>query len=210
MLVSLIDLIKEVSGNNPLIIVPIVILLFILINMKSILLFLQDLKRSRIGKIKEAIDSDCLTENTRRFIKEELENEYFNLIAGIYIERKFREALLSFYKEYSGEITFRTIQRAFRYINFSNSKLHVKITKCDKIEYYLHWLLFIFFFLFAMGILVASVVIEGKNIMIKFFIFGSLGLIFIFLSVWSLAQANKIKTAEKIAQLLENTTSERN
>lgn len=209
MLNSLVETINQAFEGRPFIILPIMISMFIITNLKSILSFICDLKIIQIKKIKEALDSNYLTENIREFLKEELENEYFRLIKGIYVEKPFRDKLLSIHKESSGSLTFRTIKRGFKYIKFSDSKIEIKFTKWDIIEYYGNWLFFGIFLLIAIFFFLLPQIITSGNILYKLIIFGLLGFISLLFSIFSLAQTNEKKEAERIKKFIDNHKQER-
>ena len=202
MLNLLVGTVIQAVDNNYFIVIPIIMTIYILINIKQVLSFFHDLKRSKIKKITEALGSNYLTQNTREFIQKELENEYFKLVTGIYIEKPFREELLKIHTESNGNISFWKIKQAFKYIFFFDSKVEIKITRCDELEKWFH-------FLFFLGLLISTIffcsiplITEDKFTFIQVVLIILFGILSFTCSLWALMQASRLTIAKNIQKIL--------
>lgn len=197
------ELIKSLSNGNILLGIVIIAIAFIF-NYKKIVMFLEERKKARIGKLIEALKCEYVTGLTKEHLQDELVTEYFKITTGIRLEKQFREAVIQAHKSTNGEISFAHFKRSLPHLFFENNSLRVEISQFEKASY---WFNLVFGFILAALGLVLSILpsqVENINFLQILVILGT-GLFFIVTSLFMLLQTFPVASARKIEKLLINT-----
>ena len=119
----------ESLENGNIILVIALVAVALVINSQKILDYYELRKQLRIEKLKEALSSEHVKNNTRAHLENELEAEYFSLATGISLERDFREAIIEAHKASNGNVRFVQFKRALPHIEFNDKVLSVVVSK---------------------------------------------------------------------------------
>lgn len=116
----------------------------ILLSIKPVKNFFDDIKKSRIKTLQMVLleGENYLENNTKKFLKGNLEEEYFKLATGLYLSKGFQNAMMDLYDNDNCNVSFDHFKRASGYMKYdslSNKIINVKI----------HWLETLFGLLFV-------------------------------------------------------------
>lgn len=114
--------------------------IFIIFNWKKIVDYYSEHKKSKIKTISEALQCEYMDDFTKNHLEESLATEHFRLSTGIKLEKEFRQALIKAHKETNGELSFKHFKRALPNIEYSEAKLHIKISWLDKVFCIVNWI----------------------------------------------------------------------
>lgn len=131
------DILKiiNVLGINKQFMPIIYILLLIAIVYKHFMSFKHDIKRNRINKLKEAYDFNEHDENTKKFLKYSLSEEYFKLLTGLSFSFVQQEKLMELYLKNNAPVAFHHYKRVAEYFKFDDDKniIPIKISRLSQI-----------------------------------------------------------------------------
>lgn len=113
--------------NGDVMVVCIVIAVALIFNIGNITDFLDNRKKNRISFIKESLEESRVTGNTKLFLESLLEQEYFRLVTGVFLEKEIREALIKTHSDTKGELNFKHFKRAVPYITYKENTIGIKI-----------------------------------------------------------------------------------
>jgi|GEM_PF-894520 hypothetical protein len=111
------------------------ILLLIAILYKPLMSFKHDIKRTRINKLKEAYDFNEHDENTKKYFKYSLSEEYFKLVTGLSFSFGQQEKLIELYLKNKAPVAFHHYKRVAEYFKFDDDQniVSIKIPKFAQI-----------------------------------------------------------------------------
>jgi len=112
--------------------------LFLIVNFKKIVEFLEDRKKARVANLVEALKCDQITGLTKSHLEEELAAEHFKLSTGIRLDKEFREELIKAYREANGEVRFDHYKRALPHLKFRDNTLSVRITWFERTGFFIN------------------------------------------------------------------------
>ncbi len=197
-----VDLFKNGDFLYVMLLFPVVVIL----NYKKIRDFNEERKRDRINKIKEALDSGCVTSVTEKFLKSEIENEYFLLTNEFYLEKQFREKVIELHEASDGEIPFFHFKRAMRHLEFAGGAVKVNISKYANYNSWMNYITSVLFFLasvccFALPL---ALIVSGKPMpIIQTIVYFLFGFFMLFMFVLMLKETLPLHSARKIEGLLD-------
>jgi hypothetical protein len=119
-------LIDGVTSGNILIVAIIFAVAFIF-NVEKIFSFLDERKKVKIQLIEESLNNSHVNGNTKLYLENLIESEYFKSITGINLEKEIREALLQAHQKANGELKFKHFKRSIPYLSYKDATLSVKI-----------------------------------------------------------------------------------
>jgi hypothetical protein len=119
-------LIDGVTGGNILVVAIIFAVAFIF-NVEKIFSFLDGRKKVKIQLIEESLNNSHVNGNTKLYLENLIESEYFKSITGINLEKEIREALLQAHQKTNGELNFKHFKRSIPYLSYKDAVLSVKI-----------------------------------------------------------------------------------
>ena len=108
--------------------------LLIAILYKPLMSFKHDIKRTRINKLKEAYDFNEHDENTKKYFKYSLSEEYFKLVTGLSFSFGQQEKLMELYLKNKAPVAFHHYKRVAEYFKFDDDKniISIKIPKLSQ------------------------------------------------------------------------------
>ena len=130
---DILNIINELGINKQF--MPIIyILLLIAIVYKHFMSFKHDVKRNRINKLKEVYDFNEHDENTKRFLKYSLSEEYFKLLTGLSFSFGQQEKLMELYLKNKAPVAFYHYKRVAKYFKFDDDQniISIKIPKLSQ------------------------------------------------------------------------------
>lgn len=83
----------------------------------------KDIEQARI-----LLESERLTKESNKLLREHIETYAFKKYYGIHANREMRIALLNFHQKYQNDIGWYDLKRAFPYINLNGSKVAITLT----------------------------------------------------------------------------------
>jgi hypothetical protein len=123
---DILTIINELGINKQF--MPIIyILLLIAIVYKPLMSFKHDIKRTRINKLKEAYDFNEHDENTKKYFKYSLSEEYFKLVTGLSFSFGQQEKLIELYLKNKTPVAFHHYKRVAEYFKFDDDQNIVSI-----------------------------------------------------------------------------------
>ena len=123
---DILTIINELGINKQF--MPIIyILLLIAIVYKHFMSFKHDIKRNRINKLKEVYDFNEHDENTKKFLKYSLSEEYFKLLTGLSFSFGQQEKLMELYLKNKASVAFYHYKRVAKYFKFDDDQNIVSI-----------------------------------------------------------------------------------
>ncbi|WP_020405207.1 hypothetical protein [Hahella ganghwensis] len=171
-------------NNGNWLVALVVIVLAIVFNLKKIFEHLEERKKSRIIKIKEALECPNVQGLTRSHLEEQLATEYFKISTGLGVEKELREALIEAHRNTNGELNFRHFKQALSHIRYKNSILKVKITWFEKLGFVFNAIFGLFLLVLGFLLIIAMFLQLGEiSISHALFRIGS-GLTFIVVSLY--------------------------
>lgn len=123
---DILTIINELGINKrfmPYIYIP----LLIAIVYKPLMSFKHDIKRTRINKLKEAYDFNEHDENTKKYFKYSLSEEYFKLVTGLSFSFGQQEKLIELYLKNTAPVAFHHYKRVAEYFKFDDDQNIVSI-----------------------------------------------------------------------------------
>jgi hypothetical protein len=196
---KLFDSLKD-QGTLSFVISVVLILIF---NHKKIFDLLDEIKKIRINKLKEALECDFLTGSTKSHLQEELINEYFRVSTGIRLEKQFREKLIKIHESTNGDLPFLIFKKALPHLNFKDGIITLNITIYDRVSYYFNLLFGVFFGLVGLIFVMFPSQFDVRDIYSILFIYG-LGFTFMALFILMISQTKTLLSAKKIEKYLVN------
>lgn len=131
---DILTIINELGINKQF--MPVIyILLLIAILYKPLMSFKHDIKRTRINKLKEAYDFNEHDENTKKYLKYSLSEEYFKLVTGLSFSFGQQEKLIELYMKNKAPVAFHHYKRVAEYFKFDDDQniVSIKIPKFSQI-----------------------------------------------------------------------------
>mgnify|MGYP001165984246 CR=1 FL=1 len=107
--------------------VLIIFVVALVFNAGNILRYFENRRASRIQLLTESLQSPFVTGRSKEFLGRFIEQEYFTLATGIYLEKEVREALIDLHAKAKGELKFKHFKRAVPFISYQGGELYVKI-----------------------------------------------------------------------------------
>ncbi|MEO2267689.1 hypothetical protein V1358_10280 [Pseudoalteromonas sp. YIC-656] len=114
----------------------IVVVFAIIVNIEKIISVIDTQKKKRLAFLKDAISDDCLSDNLKSHLEDELQSEYFYQTHKIRIDKFKRNLLFEYHDKLRGEITFKQFKRANDQLVVKDGKLRVEISAFDNIAFY--------------------------------------------------------------------------
>lgn len=100
--------------------------------------FWHDVKRGRIKKLEETLNSPYLDADTKKFIEANLSEEYFKLGTGMALSYGFRIKLMQLYHKDNSPIAFMHYKRVMDYMKYQNGEIEqVKIPRVIEVMGYI-------------------------------------------------------------------------
>ena len=130
---DILTIINELGINRQF--MPIIyILLLIAIVYKHFMSFKHDIKRNRINKLKEVYDFNEHDENTKKFLKYSLSEEYFKLLTGLSFSFGQQEKLMELYLKNKAPVAFYHYKIVAKYFKFDDDQniVSIKIPKLSQ------------------------------------------------------------------------------
>ena len=112
------------------------IMLFIAFTIKPIRNFLDDVKKAKTKKLSEVLKEggEYLDNSVKKFLAGRLEEEYFRLATGLYLNRGFQRAMMRLCQE--KELEFIHCKRALDFMNYDSDKKEITGVRIPKV---IHW-----------------------------------------------------------------------
>ena len=197
----------ESLENGNILLVLVFAIFALLLNGPKILEFVESRKRIRIEKLKEAISNGSVKGATKVHLENELESEYFKLATGLYLEREFRESIISLHEKAKGEIKFVHFKRALPHLKYSSEvpNLVVKITLFEKMAYYFNIVGGSVMTLLGVTIVFIPTMSSETSFSVILYSVG-MGVFLIAVSVFMLYQAFPMISARYVRELIEKNT----
>lgn len=107
----------------------------IFVSIRPVMNFWGDIKQSRIKKLRMVLSEgdSYLGDNTKEFLKENLEEEYFKLATGVHISQGFQRAMMELYRKDNCGVSFYHFKRAIPYMDYDSANNCFRSVK-------IHWL----------------------------------------------------------------------
>ena len=205
---KLLEKLIESLTNGNILLVPVVIVFGLLINAKKIADFWEERKQARKTKITEALASELIVGETRKYFESELVREHFKLIDGLNLEGEHREALLSAHSQCKGEVKFLHFKRALPHLKFKDSRMIVQVSFWDKLFGLLNLLMGLFLVVF--GSLLLFLIGQIPDITLSKVLYVLImGLVCLVFGLFFGAQSTSVYSAKVITPYLEDTECER-
>jgi hypothetical protein len=199
------EIIKQVENGN-VIVLFVLVLIALFINAQKIVDFYEAKKRHRIEKLKEALDNNFVRSLSKEYLEKEIEAEYFRLTTGIYLEREFREKILSIHQQAKGELSFSHFRRALPHLVFEKGEIQVSISRTDKFSFWFGLIVGWFFIACSMIFFMSSIYIKQFDLL-HFIVFISFCIFFLLAGGIMIRQTFPVRSAEIIAKHLEKVKS---
>jgi len=197
----LLDLIKDSVANKN-IAFAMIGAIYLLLNVKNILLFLDERKKVKISQLLDALQCEHIQGTTKSYLEEELANEHFKIVTGIYLEKEYREAILLAHKKAKGELAFRHFKRALPHLHYKDGVLSIKIDTFDNVTAIIN-------VVFGMGLVVLGVFSIGQSVFhftakgfLVFMQYAGLGFFMWAMALFALYQMLPIISARKVRCVL--------
>lgn len=165
--------------------------------------FLDAYRKRRVVRLVEALQCEHLDDSFKEFLKQELNNEYWNYVTDVHAENKFRESILSLYREVNGEFPFSHFRRAKRHIKFIDGKLDICIKWHDTLGYYLNMGVAITFGFVGLVICLSSAFIKPMSLPQLLSLIG-VGMVLIVVALFSLSETSSVFSAKVIRKFMPN------
>lgn len=150
------------------------VLLSIIVNAQKLQEYMKYRKRVKINDLKEALNTGNPTGNTKDYLEQELESEYFKLVTNIRTEKLLREKIMDVHKDAKGEIEFFHFIRAISYLSIIDGKLAVTISKFAEFSYWYNKIAGITLMVTALVLWVFPIFAQDANL-VKIVVFYLLG-----------------------------------
>lgn len=195
------DQIVKSINEGDIFVFAIIIIIYLVFNIKKIIDFFEERKKLRRLNIAEALECKYIDGVTKSHLEEELATEHFKISTGIGVHKSLREAIIQAHKDMNGEVRFVHFKRALWHLKFQNSKLVVSISLFDKISFLLNCFSGIFFVL--TGVIFLLLPLHDKGIkLIDFLVLFGMGGVFLIFSLFSFYQATSVISANIIKKKL--------
>ena len=176
-------------------------------NYKKIVEIIKDRKKAKIVKLSEALKCEYVSGLTRSHLEKELAMEQFKVITGISLDKEFREAVIEAHNNTRGELNFIHFKRALPHTFYKDSKLKVKISLSEKVNY---WFNLIFGLVLAcLGLILVLLPSQSKEInVIQLLSVLGMGVFFIATALFMLSQTFSVISARKVSKVLDKAHDE--
>lgn len=121
-------------ANKAGVLLPILAFIIILVFSPQVIKLMDSWKMRKINYLSTLHGNEFLTDDTRKMLKEEINNAAFASIHGMRIETLLREQLTKLHNQDRDRFTWRRIRMAHPYIDVEESEIIVKISWFDKLS----------------------------------------------------------------------------
>lgn len=192
----------EGSDGSNILAIAIVIAISIVFNFEKIYRFFDSRKKLKIGLIEEAIKHGCVQGNTRIYLEELIETEYFKSITGISLEKEVRDAMLEAYLSANGHLKFKHFKRAIPYYEFKDAKLAVHISKFSVFGFFYNLISGFLMMVGAVFLFIAPAFTSVLTL-VKVFSFYGLAVFMVIMAALMLYQSLPVLSAKYVRDHLE-------
>lgn len=187
----------------------IIVMIFLIIKLRDIYKFYQEIKQQKIQRLKDLQNINDLDEKIKSSIKDSINNEVFYILTGINAEKYRRNKIIEICENSQGMLSYKDLKMSQKFLNLENNNLLIKITIWDKIEKWFNISIsFILIIIASYFISIPSLIKEPTLLQIAIsLLFGIFTYLF---AGFTIAQTFPIRKAENIKDILENLTKQSN
>lgn len=197
---KLIDFLFKSMEEGNVVFIIITISVVAIINIKSFSEFIENFRSRKIKNIREALESNIITEKEKKLYEDELKKEYFHNATGLLLNTQHREKVLELYNNYSDELTFRDIKRSVRFMSFVDGNFIFEITLFGYIEQYFNRITSLYLSLAAMTFL--AIPIFQKASLSQFVSSYILGIFLLSIAMFLLTQSFNVSSAKLVKKAI--------
>lgn len=197
---KLIDFLFKSMEEGNVVFIIITISVVAIINIKSFSEFIENFRSRKIKNIREALESNVITEKEKKLYEDELKKEYFHNATGLFLNTQHREKVLELYNKYSDELTFRDIKRSVRFMSFVDGNFIFKITLFGYIEQYFNRITSLYLSLAAMTFL--AIPFFQKSSLSQFVSSYIIGIFLLSTAMFLLTQSFNVSSAKLVKKAI--------
>jgi hypothetical protein len=183
-------------------IVFVVVAVVVVVNLRSILEFLERRELRREEFVKDALKVEALAGAARVFLEEELNYLLFKKVTGIPADKPLREKLKSFIDKSAGEVQMWQLARAKEHLRIKDGKLIVVVGIWDRVNYYFNWFAAIIMAVFGLALMMLPVGSKGISLQ-QLMTFMGLGVVFFMTALFLLSQTTPVMSARRLTPMIE-------